>query len=91
MQYRVWRSGREIVSYQEGDLRCEFTCTYESSQYPQVLYLHDRCKVSGQERKLTQKELAQIEQRLREVLTERRLLGFKVGTRELQVMREQRL
>jgi hypothetical protein len=91
MQYRVWRSGREIVSYEEDGLRCEFNCTYEDSRQPQVLYLHDRCHVSGQERKLTQDELARIETRVRNALTERRLFGFKFGTRELQVVREQTL
>jgi hypothetical protein len=91
MQYRAWRSAKEVVSYQEGELRCDFNCTYGDAEQPQVLYLHDRCKVSGLERRLTQDELVRIEERLRKLLDERRLFGLKLGTREVQVVREQSL
>ena len=91
MQYRAWRSAREVVSYQEGDLRCDFNCSYPSAEQPQVLYLHDRCNVSGQERRLTGDELVRIEERLSKFLTERRVFGVKLGTRELQVIRERSL
>jgi hypothetical protein len=91
MQYRAWRSGREIVSYQEGDLRCDFTCTHASAGQPQVLYLHDRCKVGGAERKLTAEERARVELRVCAHLAERRLLGLKVGTREVHVVHQQSL
>ena len=88
MNYRAWRSAREVVSYEEGDLRCDFTCTYGSAESPQVLYLHDRCRVSGLDRRLTQEEMLRIEERLRKLLAERRCFGVKVGTREVQVIRE---
>jgi hypothetical protein len=91
MQYRAWRSARDVVSYQEGDLRCDFDCAWVSTTEPQVLYLHDRCTFAGQERKLALEELARIEERLRKYLTERRFFGFKLGMRELQVVHQQSL
>jgi hypothetical protein len=79
------------VSYQEGDLRCDFTCTHANAGQPQVLYLHDRCNVGGEERKLTMEERVRVEQRLRAYLAERRVLGLKVGTQQVQVVHQQSL
>ena len=87
MQYLAWRSAREVVSYREGDLRCDFNCSYPSAEQPHVLYLHDRCYVSGQERRLTGDESVRIEERLSKFLTERRVFLVKLGTLELQVIR----
>ena len=91
MQHRAWRSGRETVSYQEEELRCNFTCTYANPGQPQMLYLGDRCTVSGIERKLSTEELARIEERLRKFLTEKRVFGIRVGTQEVRIIREQSL
>ena len=91
MKYRTWRSAREVVSYQEGDLRCDFTCTYASAGQPQQLYLHDRCKQGEVERRLTDAELLRVEQSLRKYLTERRVLGVKLRIRDLQIIRQQSL
>ena len=79
------------MSYQEGELRCDFTCTYANPDQPQMLYLRDRCTVSGIERKLSTDELARVEERLRKFLTERRVFGIKVGTQEVRIIREQSL
>jgi hypothetical protein len=91
MEYRVWHSGRESVSYEEQQFRCDFMCTHAHDGQPQCLHLSDQCIEDGAERKLTHEELVRVEERLLKYLSNRTLFGLKIGTQEVQVVRRQTL
>lgn len=89
--FRVWLSGREMISYQERDLRCEFFCTYPVENRTWTVFLEDFGVENGEKRKLSRDELARAEKRIRAFLAVRKFFGINIGRYNVDVIKAHKL
>ena len=88
--FRIRLSGREALSYQDAEVRCEFACYTDSSTGGYSVVTGDRCKSpQGALVHLTTQQLETIERRIKEFLGTDRIFGIAVRTRPVNVVRGQ--
>ena len=87
--YAVRQVGKETVRYSDDELSLDMDCYRDPSNGSYMVVIGDRGISAGQPRHLTFDELRVIEERVKTQLEIKRLFGFAVGRRAVNVVRGQ--
>ena len=87
--YSVRRIGRETVRYSDGELSLDMDCYRDPSNGSYMVVIGDNGISAGHPLHLTVDELRVVEDRVRTQLEIKRVFGFAVGRRAVNIVRSQ--